>query len=60
MSDWLKQTLLALGAALLGWLLLQQLETATIVSRLEAHVGALDKRMELFVDKVLPMLEKCR
>lgn len=56
--DWLKQTFLGIAAAILGWLLLQELGTEKRLSTLETSMDNLEMRFELVTDKVIAILEK--
>jgi len=57
MPDWCRQTLLTVSVALLGWLLLQQMNTATRLTRLETEMAHTEKRLDQTTAKVVEILE---
>ena len=57
MPSWCRQAVLYAGIALLGWLLMQEMNTEGRLTHLETSLEDMEERLEVFTDKVLPMLK---
>ena len=57
MPDWCRSTLLSIGLALLGWLLLQEMSTERRLTQLETRAILDQARLDRVINKVVELLE---
>ena len=57
MPDWVWSVVAMIVIALVGWVLMQEVDTERRLATLEAQYSGIEKRIDILSDKIVPLLE---